>query len=113
MTCRATRTSAQGSADLFERRFTEEQSLNKKGGYELFRQIDANLKSNLYTPLSMNDLAAAFHVSPSYISRVMKKHSNTTLMQYVLATENRRGAQGHSIESRHQNQGTVGRALLL
>ena len=73
-----------GLLDLFERRFTEEQSLNKKGGYELFRQIDANLKSNLYTPFSMNDLAAAFHVSPSYISRVMKKHSNTTLMQYYL-----------------------------
>ncbi|MCM3631609.1 response regulator [Paenibacillus glycanilyticus] len=73
-----------GLLDLFEQRFTEEQSLNKKGGYELFRKIDAHLKSNLYTPLSMNDLAVAFHVSPSYISRVMKKHSNTTLMQYYL-----------------------------
>lgn len=73
-----------GLLTLLEAWFTESQSLNKKGGYELFSLIDSYLKSNLYSQVSLNDLSAAFHVSPSYISRVMKKYSNSTLMQYYL-----------------------------
>ncbi|WP_028611455.1 response regulator transcription factor [Paenibacillus harenae] len=73
-----------GLLTLFESRFSLVQSLNKKSGYELFRLIDVHLQSNLYSQVSMNDLAASFHVSPSYISRVVKKHSQRTLMQYYL-----------------------------
>ncbi|MCA0758083.1 response regulator [Paenibacillus sp. N4] len=73
-----------GLLALLEGWFTETQSLNKKGGYELFSLIDAYLKANLYSQVSMNELSAAFHVSPSYISRVVKKYSNSTLMQYYL-----------------------------
>ncbi|WP_169087158.1 response regulator [Paenibacillus sp. PL91] len=73
-----------GLLTLLENRFTLVQSLNKKSGYELFLLIDGYLQSNLYSQVSLNDLVAAFHVSPSYISRVVRKHAQRTLMQHYL-----------------------------
>ncbi|WP_190858364.1 response regulator [Paenibacillus arenilitoris] len=73
-----------GLLALTEDWFAELQSLNKKGGNELFGQIDDYLRASLYSQVSLNELSAAFHVSPSYISRVVKKFARRTLMQHYL-----------------------------
>lgn len=69
---------------LIDRHLAALQSRNKKGGYELFRLIDNHLRANLYGQVTMNELADAYHVSPSYISRLMKRFAKRTLMQHYL-----------------------------
>lgn len=58
------------------------QSQNRKSAEELFRQIEGYVKMNLYSYLSIVDVALKFHVSPSYISRIMKKYTESTFVQY-------------------------------
>lgn len=58
------------------------QAQSRKSGQELFEQLDDYLKKNRYSSLSINDLARKFHVSPSYISRVIKKQTQSTFVQY-------------------------------
>ncbi|MGZ7442562.1 response regulator [Paenibacillus sp. TH7-28] len=58
------------------------QAHSRKSGEELFAQMDEYVKMNMYSQLSINDIAAKFHVSPSYISRVIKKMTDTTFVQY-------------------------------
>lgn len=62
--------------------FERVQAQNRKSGEELFRQIEEYVRLNLYSYLSIADVALKFHVSPSYISRVMKKHAQSTFVQY-------------------------------
>ena len=57
---------------------------NKKSGQELFEQLDQYLQQNIYSQLSISDVALKFHVSPSYISRIMKKHSQSTFVHYYM-----------------------------
>ncbi|MCZ8521649.1 MULTISPECIES: response regulator [Paenibacillus] len=68
------------SSECFERL----QASNRKGGSELFQHIEAHLRSNLYAQVTMTDLSARFHVSPSYISRIVKRYSENTFVQYYL-----------------------------
>lgn len=62
--------------------FERVQAQNRKSGEELFRQIEEYVRLNLYSYLSIADVALKFHVSPSYISRVMKKYAQSTFVQY-------------------------------
>lgn len=64
--------------------FDELQSHNRKSGNELFEKIDEHLRSNLYAQVTMGDLSDKFHVSSSYISRVVKRYSQNTFVSYYL-----------------------------
>ncbi|ANS76771.1 hypothetical protein AWM70_21095 [Paenibacillus yonginensis] len=57
---------------------------NRKSGEELFAQLDAYLKSHLYAQLTISDAASHFYVSPSYISRIVKRYSNSTFVHYYM-----------------------------
>lgn len=59
-------------------------SRNRKSGEELFEQMDSYVKLHKSSQLSINDLAAKFHVSPSYISRIIKRFTNLTFVQYYM-----------------------------
>ncbi|GMK41543.1 DNA-binding response regulator [Paenibacillus sp. CCS19] len=59
-------------------------SRNRKSGEELFEQMDSFVKLHKSSQLSINDLAAKFHVSPSYISRIIKRFTNKTFVQYYM-----------------------------
>ncbi|AIQ42743.1 response regulator [Paenibacillus sp. FSL R5-0912] len=56
----------------------------KKSGEELFRQLDQYLQEHIYSQISIAEVALKFHVSPSYISRVIKKYSNRTFVHYYM-----------------------------
>lgn len=58
------------------------QSHVRKSKAILFEQIDDHVKLNKYSPLSINDIAMKFHVSPSYVSRVIKNATQITFVQY-------------------------------
>ncbi|UUZ84831.1 AraC family transcriptional regulator [Paenibacillus sp. P26] len=60
------------------------QTSNKKSGGELFMKIDEHLRTNLYAQVTMNELTSKFHVSSSYISRIVKKYSQSTFVHYYL-----------------------------
>ncbi|HBU82875.1 MAG TPA: two-component system response regulator [Paenibacillus sp.] len=58
------------------------QSHERKSREVLFEQMDEYIKRNKYTPISINDIAMKFHVSPSYVSRVIKNVTQVTFVQY-------------------------------
>ncbi|WP_339199616.1 response regulator [Paenibacillus sp. FSL P4-0176] len=58
------------------------QSHVRKSKAILFEQIDDYVKLNKYSQLSINDIAMKFHVSPSYVSRVIKNATQITFVQY-------------------------------
>ncbi|GIO40281.1 response regulator transcription factor [Paenibacillus apis] len=62
--------------------FEQLQSLRRKSPEELFRQLDQYIRSNLYSQLSITDIARKFHVSPSYVSRIMKRCAQSSFVQY-------------------------------
>ncbi|MCK9859772.1 response regulator [Paenibacillus sp. ATY16] len=64
--------------------FEKLQQRNRKSGEELFEQMDAYVKLHKFSQLSINDLAAKFHVSASYVSRIIKRYTNTTFVQYYM-----------------------------
>ncbi|PWV98446.1 two-component system response regulator YesN [Paenibacillus cellulosilyticus] len=70
--------------DWCARNFELLHSRNRKSGEELFEQMDSYVKLHKSSQLSINDLAAKFHVSPSYISRIIKRFTNTTFVQYYM-----------------------------
>ncbi|MDU4694861.1 MAG: response regulator [Paenibacillus sp.] len=72
----------QGLEEWAKQAFERVQAQNRKSGEELFRQIEEYVRVNLYSYLSIADVALKFHVSPSYISRVMKKYAQSTFVQY-------------------------------
>lgn len=55
---------------------------HRKSGEALFRQMDEFVRMNMYSQLSINDVALKFHVSPSYISRIIKRFTQSTFVQY-------------------------------
>ncbi|WP_379161496.1 response regulator [Paenibacillus sp. sgz5001063] len=67
-----------------EQNFEWLQHQNKKSGEELFRQLDEYVQQNIYAQLSISDVARKFHVSPSYISRIIKKHTQDTFVHYYM-----------------------------
>ncbi|MUG85105.1 response regulator [Paenibacillus timonensis] len=72
----------QGFQEWAKQSFEQVQAQNRKSGEELFRQIEEYVRLNLYSYLSIADVALKFHVSPSYISRVMKNYAQNTFVQY-------------------------------
>ncbi|MGX1830902.1 response regulator transcription factor [Paenibacillus taichungensis] len=58
------------------------QSQGRKSREDLFVQMDEYIKRNKYTQISINDIAMKFHVSPSYVSRVIKSVTQVTFVQY-------------------------------
>ncbi|KOY16542.1 response regulator transcription factor [Paenibacillus xylanivorans] len=58
------------------------QSHGRKSREDLFVQMDEYIKRNKYTPITINDIAMKFHVSPSYVSRVIKNVTQVTFVQY-------------------------------
>lgn len=60
------------------------QAQNRKSGYELFQQIDGFVQMNMFSHVSITDLALKFHVSPSYISRIIKRYSQNTFVHYYM-----------------------------
>ncbi|MFC9708818.1 response regulator [Paenibacillus sp. NPDC056933] len=58
------------------------QSHGRKSREVLFEQMDEYIQRNKYTQISINDIAMKFHVSPSYVSRVIKNVTNVTFVQY-------------------------------
>ncbi|MDQ0062537.1 response regulator [Paenibacillus harenae] len=57
---------------------------NRKSGEELFAQINGYVLLHKYSQLSIADLAQKFHVSPSYISRIIKRYTNSTFVHYYM-----------------------------
>ncbi|MGC5772261.1 response regulator transcription factor [Paenibacillus pabuli] len=58
------------------------QSQGRKSKEVLFEQMDEYIQRNKYTSISINDIAVKFHVSPSYVSRVIKNVTQVTFVQY-------------------------------
>jgi two-component system, response regulator YesN len=53
---------------------------SRKSAEELFEQIESCMQLHKYSQLSISDLALKFHVSPSYISRIIKRYTNKTFV---------------------------------
>lgn len=71
--------------DLVDQGFSLLKSQNKKSGTTLFEQMEQYLRTNLYSHVSISDLAQKFHVSPSYISRIFKRYTGQTFVAYYTA----------------------------
>ncbi|MNZ62103.1 HTH-type transcriptional activator Btr [compost metagenome] len=67
-----------------EQSFDALQAQNRKSGHELFQQLDEFLKLNIYSHVTLSDLVLRFHVSPSYISRIIKRYTQSTYVQYYM-----------------------------
>ncbi|MRN53766.1 response regulator transcription factor [Paenibacillus monticola] len=70
--------------DWTERCFDWLNHQKKKSGEELFQQLDQYLQQHIYSQISITDVALKFHVSPSYISRIIKKYSHQTFVHYYM-----------------------------
>ncbi|WP_037289506.1 response regulator [Saccharibacillus sacchari] len=65
-------------------KFDRLQEPGKRGGEELFEQIDRHLRQNLYAQISIAEAAQQFHVSPSYISRIIKRYTGSTFVHHYM-----------------------------
>ena len=65
-------------------KFDRLQEPGKRGGEELFEQIDRYLRQNLYVQISIAEAAQQFHVSPSYISRIIKRYTGSTFVHHYM-----------------------------
>lgn len=81
------------SYDSFCSRFaewTDEQfdlllSRSRKSAEELFDALESHMRLHLYSQLSISDAAQKFHVSPSYISRIIKRYTNDTFVHHFMS----------------------------
>ncbi|NGZ74067.1 response regulator transcription factor [Saccharibacillus alkalitolerans] len=60
------------------------QEPSRRGGEELFGQLDRYLRQNLSAQISVTDAGQQFHVSPSYISRIVKRYTGSTFVHYYM-----------------------------
>src|SRR5690606_10004731 len=67
-----------------EDQFQRLQSYNRKSGEELFELMDKHIQRHVYSQLSIGELALKFHVSPSYVSRIIKRFTGQTFVQYYM-----------------------------
>jgi two-component system response regulator YesN len=67
-----------------EKNFDLLHARNRKSGEELFEQINSYILLHKYSQLTIADLAQKFHVSPSYISRIIKRYTNNTFVHYYM-----------------------------
>ncbi len=56
-----------------------EESYNSRYMRDVVKYINQNLSSDL----SLNSLSAQFHISPSHISRLLKKHMKMSVKKYI------------------------------
>ncbi|OWR28701.1 hypothetical protein CDO73_17540 [Saccharibacillus sp. O23] len=86
-------------------RFDALQEPSRRGGEELFEQLDRYLRQNLSAQLSVADAAQQFHVSPSYISRVVKRYTGSTFVHHYMGLKideaRRMLASGPEIKVKH------------
>lgn len=68
--------------DWSDEQFQRLQHLNRKSSEDLFEMMDRYIRHSIYSQLSINDLALQFHVSASYVSRIMKRYTGLTFVQY-------------------------------
>jgi len=57
--------------------------LSGVSGHELTQKASSYIRRNYNKPISLNDVAAAANVDPSYLSRVFKADMGKTVMAYV------------------------------
>lgn len=67
-----------------EDQFQRLQSYNRKSSEELFELMDQHIQRHVYSQLSIGELALKFHVSPSYVSRIIKRFTGQTFVQYYM-----------------------------
>lgn len=67
-----------------EEAFQELQALNRKSAEELFELMDEYMQHHKYDPITISDLSAKFHVSPSYVSRIVKRFTDETFVHYFM-----------------------------
>ncbi|MBB6020013.1 two-component system response regulator YesN [Paenibacillus sp. JGP012] len=68
--------------EWIEQCFDMLQSQVRRSGSLLFEKIDEYIRLNKYSALSIRDIADKFHISPSYVSRVIKSETSVTFVQY-------------------------------
>lgn len=68
--------------EWIEQCFDMLQSQVRRSGSLLFEKIDEYICLNKYSALSIPDIANKFHISPSYVSRVIKSETGVTFVQY-------------------------------
>lgn len=66
-----------------EDQFRKLELLNRKSSDELFAQMDLFIRHHIYSHLTICDLAEQFYISPSYVSRIIKRYTGDTFVQYV------------------------------
>jgi len=89
---------AEGLIEWSGRCFDRLLAHHRKSGQDLFRQVDEFVRMNMYSQLSINDVALKFHVSPSYISRIIKRFTRSTFVQYYTGLKIKEAR--HLMESR-------------
>jgi len=72
------------SMQIFNQFFEWLSENQKNMPVELFKHIDSFLKHNIYNNISMQELSGKFNVSSSYITRVIKKYSNMSPIEYYM-----------------------------
>lgn len=60
-------------------------SRSRKSAEELFKALESHMRLHLYSQLSISDAALKFHVSPSYISRIIKRYTNDTFVHHYMS----------------------------
>lgn len=60
-------------------------SRSRKSAEELFEALESHMRLHLYSQLSISDSALKFHVSPSYISRIIKRYTNDTFVHHYMS----------------------------
>ena len=70
--------------EYFKSLYNEMNEIKKGSTKELFENIDAYIKSNLYGNITMQNLSARFKVTPSYISRIINANCDTSPMDYYM-----------------------------
>lgn len=67
-----------------EEGFHELQGLNRKSAEELFELMDEYIQHHKYDQITISDLSTKFHVSPSYVSRIVKRFTDETFVHYFM-----------------------------
>lgn len=73
-----------GLLEWTESCFGRLQAGSRTSGDALFQSIDAYLRRRLYSQVTIADLAGEFHISPSYVSRIMRRCAGTTFVQHYM-----------------------------
>lgn len=56
---------------------------------EVIRQIKVYIQDHIETKLSREDIAEAVYLSPGYMTRLFKKETGMTLLDYIISRKNK------------------------